>query len=100
MSERINKILDLVEEHVEEKNKDTWKPGEDWVAYSGPTFTSDEYKAAIKVLLDGWLIFGENARQFEKEFAPRLGKKHGSLTNSGSSANLLMAASVLNSLMS
>jgi len=94
MSERINKILDLVEEHVEEKNKSTWKPGEDWVSYSGPVFTSDEYKAAIEALLSGWLIFGENGRLFEKEFVDHLGKKHGVLTNSGSSANLLMVASL------
>lgn len=93
-NDKVKHILNLVEEYIDEKDKKTWTPGKDWVAYSGPVFTSDEYKAAIEVLLDGWLIFGENARQFEKEFADHLGKKHGALTNSGSSANLLMVASL------
>ena len=38
------------------------------------------------------MIFGENAREFENKFPAKLGKLYGSLTNSGSSANLLMVA--------
>ena len=91
---KTQRILDLVGELIEEKNSKKWKKGEDWVSYSGDVFTSDEYKAAIEVLLSGWLIFGENGRLFEKEFVDHLGKKHGVLTNSGSSANLLMVASL------
>ena len=36
-----------------------WNSEEDWVSYSGPHFSDAEYKAAIEVLLDGWLIFGK-----------------------------------------
>ena len=39
--------------------------------------------------LDFWLTTGRYAEQFEKEFAELLGVQHCSLTNSGSSANLL-----------
>jgi CDP-6-deoxy-D-xylo-4-hexulose-3-dehydrase len=39
--------------------------------------------------LDFWLTTGRYAEKFEKEFAHFLGTKHCSLTNSGSSANLL-----------
>lgn len=91
---KLQAILDLVEDYVDNSNNKEWKAGEDWVSYSGPTFTSDEYKAAIEVLLSGWLIYGENARNFELQFADHLGKKNGILTNSGSSANLLMTAAL------
>ena len=69
MSEKLKEILDLVEQYVEGKNKKEWKPGEDWLAYSGPVFDKDEYQAAIETLLSGWLICGEQARNFELEFA-------------------------------
>ena len=88
MSEKLERILDLVSEYINEKDTD-WNRDEDWVAYSGPHFSDKEYRAAIEVLLDGWLIFGKNARDFEKTFPQHLGMRHGSLTNSGSSANLL-----------
>ena len=88
-------ILKLVEEYISEKaeQEDNWIKGEDWVKYSGPIMDS-EYVKAVDSLLDGWLIFGKQARQFELEFSKHLGKKHGTLTNSGSSANLLMVSSL------
>ena len=93
MDNKLNEILSLVEDYIREKQqKESWTPGEDWVSYSGPMFDSMEYAVAVKQLLSGWLIFGEQGRNFEREFAPHLGKSHGILTNSGSSANLLMVA--------
>jgi CDP-6-deoxy-D-xylo-4-hexulose-3-dehydrase len=88
MSETLGQIEELIRKHLAETKKE-WTPGEDWVAYSGPVFDEDEYIAAMRQLLSGWLIFGKNARQFEKRFPEHLGMKYGSLTNSGSSANLL-----------
>ncbi len=93
MSEKLEQILDLIEEYISDKHqKEEWNPGEDWVAYSGPIFDEKEYVAAARQLLDGWMIFGKNAREFETRFPSKLGKLYGSLTNSGSSANLLMVA--------
>jgi CDP-6-deoxy-D-xylo-4-hexulose-3-dehydrase len=84
-------ILKLVAEFINEKHAaKKWKAGEDWVQYSGPYFTSDEYVASINALLNEWLVLGEDAVKFEKTFPLLLGKKHGIVTNSGSSANLLM----------
>ena len=95
MSEKLKSILELVEEYIQEKQEgESWSPGEDWVSYSGPYFDSKEYVAAVSRLLDGWLIFGEKAREFELKFSAELGKKYGMLTNSGSSANLLMTAAL------
>jgi len=94
MSDKLDDILNLVQEYVTEKQEKeaTWNPGEDWVSYSGPIFDEQEYLAAVKQILDGWMIFGKNASKFEDLFPSKLGKLYGSLTNSGSSANLLMVA--------
>jgi len=90
IEEKKQQILNLVREYVTEKrDASSWKAGEDWLAYSGPVFDGDEYVAAIDNLLDEWLIFGKKAREFEMEFPHLMGKRFGSLTNSGSSANLL-----------
>ena len=84
-------ILDLVAEYVSQKRRDkTWTAGKDWVQYSGPHFDHREYVNAVSTLLDEWLVLGDDAIKFEKAFPPLLGKKLGVVTNSGSSANLLM----------
>ena len=91
MDKKLHEILNLVEVYIQEKqNKETWEPEKDWVSYSGPIFDTNEYTAAVKQLLSGWLIFGQQGRKFEIDFSKYLGKLHGVLTNSGSSANLLM----------
>jgi len=90
LEDKKQKILDLVAEYIKEKNQKEWDKNKDWVSYSGPVFDEKEYKAAINTLLNGWLIVGENTKEFEKKFPKLLGKKHGILANSGSSANLLM----------
>ena len=89
-------ILALVSQYMaNQENAKTWEPGKDWVEYSGPTFSSKEYVNAIDTLLGGWLIFGEKCREFEDKFAPFMGTKFGCLTNSGSSANLLMTSTAM-----
>ena len=95
MSEEIKgKILELVKEHVSEKQeRETWKEG-DWVNYSGPYFDDKEYVAAVSSLLDEWLVMGDKGILFEKKFSKFLGKQHGILTNSGSSANLIMMSAL------
>ena len=45
MSEKLERILDLVSEYINEKDTD-WNRDEDWVAYSGPHFSDKEYRAA------------------------------------------------------
>tara|TARA_R110000824_G_scaffold24010_7_gene85008 strand:+ start:6072 stop:7412 length:1341 start_codon:yes stop_codon:yes gene_type:complete len=93
MQAKKQKILDLIKEYINEKaESEAWSSGEDWVSYSGPTFDEKEYVAAVDVILDGWMIHGKNSNTFENNFPARLGKLYGALTNSGSSANLLMVA--------
>jgi len=66
MSEKLEQIIELVSDYISEKHEsETWTPGEDWVAYSGPVFDEKEYIAAVRQILDGWMIFGKNAREVE-----------------------------------
>lgn len=95
MSDKLNQILNLVKEYIDEKQANkTWVPGEDFVNYAGPYFNSDEYVSAAESLLDGWLVMGDKSIKFERKFPRYYGKEFGVLTNSGSSANLLMMASL------
>ena len=87
----MKEILDLVDKYIKEKHSQkTWQAGKDWVQYAGPYFDSQEYVAAVKSLLNEWLVLGAEANKFEKQFPKLFGKQYGLLTNSGSSANLLM----------
>jgi CDP-4-dehydro-6-deoxyglucose reductase, E1 len=87
----MKEILELVEKYIAEKHsKKSWEAGKDWVQYAGPYFDSQEYVAAVKSLLGEWLVLGADAIKFETKFPKLFGKEYGLLTNSGSSANLLM----------
>jgi CDP-6-deoxy-D-xylo-4-hexulose-3-dehydrase len=72
-------------QHAPKKN---FKPG-DRIGYGGRVFDQREIENLIDSSLDFWLTSGRYAEKFEKEFAELMGVKHCSLTNSGSSANLL-----------
>jgi len=85
------KIIDLVKSRIQTKE---WIPGEDTVQYAGPYFDEEEYVAGIESLLGGWLALGESGIRFERQLKGWFGKSYGSLTNSGSSANLLMVSAL------
>lgn len=91
---KVEQILELVREHAQEQNNVKWNSEEDWVSYAGHVFDEDEYCAAVEAVLSGWLIFGKKAREFETTFPAHLGCRYGTLTNSGSSANLLAVAAL------
>ena len=87
----MQEILKLVDEYISKKHAEkTWEAGKDWVQYAGPYFDSAEYIAAVKTLLGEWLVLGAEAIKFERKFPKLFNKQYGLLTNSGSSANLLM----------
>ncbi len=70
------------------KKKNSFKPG-DKISYGGRIFDEKEISNLVESALDFWLTTGRYANEFEKKFADFIGVKHCSLTNSGSSANLL-----------
>lgn len=88
-------IITEVGNYIKEKMaKKTWVAGKDFVNYAGPYFDENEYMSMMDTLLDGWLVMGDKSLRFEKEFSKQFGKSNGILTNSGSSSNLLMMASL------
>jgi len=91
MDRILNEIKKYADENILKKN---WEAGKDWVQYSGPYFSSDEYVAAVKSLLTGWIVMSEDSLSFENIFPKYLGKEYGILTNSGSSSNLIMMSAL------
>lgn len=83
-------VLHDVRKHyaVRHAHHKTFVPG-DRIPYAGRVFDEREVTTLIDSSLDFWLTTGRYAERFEKEFAQFLGVQHCSLTNSGSSANLL-----------
>jgi len=83
-------IMQLVTQYYAVKHapQKAFEPG-DRISYGGRVFDEREIINLVDSALDFWLTTGKYAEQFEKEFAKFLGVKYCSLTNSGSSANLL-----------
>ncbi len=84
-------ILELTKEYYKEthRKQKEFKPGETFVNYGGRYFDDAEMVNLVDSSLDFWLTAGPWATKFEREFAKWLGVHYCSLTNSGSSANLL-----------
>ncbi len=84
-------ILDLTKEYYKETHgqKRDFIEGETFVNYGGRYFNDAEMVNLVDSSLDFWLTAGPWATKFEKAFAKWLGVRFCSLTNSGSSANLL-----------
>jgi len=89
-------ILDLVatysEHNIEVKNN--FIPGITHVPVSGKLIDRNEIINCVDASLDGWFTTGRFARDFEKSFAKYMSHRNCSLTNSGSSANLLALSSL------
>lgn len=73
---------------VKHKPQKPFKPG-DRISYGGRVFDEKEIINLVDSALEFWLTTGRYAIKFEKIFAGFLGVQYCSLTNSGSSANLL-----------
>lgn len=84
------KILELTKQYYHEvHNNDVFEKGKTKVNYGGRYFDEKELINLVDSSLDFWLTAGPWANKFEKQFAAWLGVKYCSVTNSGSSANLL-----------
>ncbi|GHT02170.1 lipopolysaccharide biosynthesis protein RfbH [Bacteroidia bacterium] len=84
-------ILQLTQEYYQEVHGQpkAFEAGKTFVNYGGRYFDDKELVNLVDSSLDFWLTAGPWAHKFEKRFAEWLGVKYCSLTNSGSSANLL-----------
>ena len=59
------------------------------------SFGADEVTAALECMLTTWVTMGPKVREFEAAWAKWCGASHGVMSNSGSSANLLMLAAMV-----
>lgn len=77
-------------------SRDNFIPGVTPVYYSGAYYDDKEVIASVKSMLIGkWMTAGESVSEFERKFSDKLGLRYKScMTNSGSSANLIMIASL------
>lgn len=87
-------LLESLIKELSPKQNKKWEAGKDFVQYAGSYFDEREFIAGVKTFLKGWLALGEDGIRFENKFPNYFGKEHGCLTNSGSSANLLMVSAL------
>ena len=93
----LENIKDLVGNHVAPYiyNSKTFEFGKTPIYYSGPYWDNKETEAAIYAFLNSkWITAGENVHKFEKKFSKKINVKHSHMLNSGSSANLILMASL------
>ncbi len=84
--DKTREYYNLVHKPAQQKPFDA---GQSRIPYAGRVFDEQELINLVDSSLEFWLTTGRYAEQFEKAFAEFLGVQYGSLTNSGSSANLL-----------
>jgi CDP-6-deoxy-D-xylo-4-hexulose-3-dehydrase len=70
-------------------------PGQSKVPYAGRVYDDEELRFGVDSILQFWLTAGPFANQFEAQLRDYFGAKAAYLVNSGSSANLLMIATLL-----
>ena len=73
-----------------------FKPDAPAVRLHEPTFGAEEINAALECLLTTRVTMGPKVKSFERAFADKHGFAHGVMVNSGSSANLLAVAALVN----
>jgi CDP-6-deoxy-D-xylo-4-hexulose-3-dehydrase len=90
-----SEIMQLVREyHDVAHRKGSFEPGKTKVAYAGRVFDHDELQHGVDSILQYWLTAGPFANEFEKTMKSFFGANAAFLVNSGSSANLLMIATL------
>jgi CDP-6-deoxy-D-xylo-4-hexulose-3-dehydrase len=70
-------------------------PGETKIPYAGRVYDDEELRLGVESVLQFWLTAGPFASQFERRMTGYFGSNAAYLVNSGSSANLLMIATLL-----
>ena len=88
-------IMTLVREYHDSVHvRKLFVPGKTRVAYAGRVFNHVELEHGVESILQYWLTAGPFANQFEKTMQEFFGANAAYLVNSGSSANLLMIATL------
>lgn len=94
-SKALRQIFSQVEKLFEENPKE-FIPGKSKVQYSGAFYDSEEIKAMLSVIFEGWFGLAWCGYELEHKLSRFIGSKATLLTNSGSSASLLAMFSLTN----
>jgi CDP-6-deoxy-D-xylo-4-hexulose-3-dehydrase len=100
MYQLIDKFIESAKESDDDifpfiANKKEFTKGKNSVYYSGPYWDNEEISEMIFSVMKGkWLSSGEKVNKFEFQFSKKFGFNHSVMVNSGSSANLVMIASL------
>jgi len=90
-----NRIAKLAKDYYQLYHKKRkFIPGKSRIGYAGRVFDEKELASLINASLEFWLTAGRFTKDFEQGLAEFLGLKYCSLTNSGSSANLLAVSAL------
>ena len=90
-----SEILNLVDEYFTVAHAPKpFIPGQSKVSYAGRVYDSNEIKSGVESVLQYWLTAGPFARKFEETMKGYFGSQAALLVNSGSSANLVMIATL------
>ena len=89
-------IFDGVKEYCSANFNFSFDPSNPVVRLHEPTFGADEINEALECLLSTRVTMGPKVKEFERAFADSGNYKHGTMVNSGSSANLLAIAALAN----
>ena len=93
-------ILDLVREYYVVRHRaEDFVPGVSPVRFGGRVFDEQELVGLVAASLDFWLTEGPETDRFSASLAATLGVKYVTLTNSGSSANLLAFSALLSPML-
>jgi len=95
-SESRKEILEKVREFYIRFRKapQKFERGKGKVPYAGRIYNETEMQNAVDACLDFWLTYGRYCEKFEAELSKLFDVKYCSLTNSGSSANLLAVSAL------
>lgn len=88
---RKRKLKKIIKSFVPQKK---FIPGETYIPVNGKVFDENELFNGVESILDCWWTEGRFADQFEKKFVRFCGCRYVTITNSGSSANLLAIAAL------
>ncbi len=92
----LKNIQDSIEKYCDSEFDFAFDPADPVVRLHEPTWSASEINAFLDCLLTTRVTMGPKVREFERAYASKWGWDHGTMVNSGSSANLLAIASIAN----
>ncbi len=91
----LGELETLIETFYKLEKQKNIEPGKRKIQVGTPYYDHQETNRVLKTLLSGWITQGPQVKEFENKYAEYCGSKFGVAVNSGSSANLLVLATLM-----